>query len=120
MILAPFALLIVVSGIENKFAVLLPSLTMYQCGNWAEVFPTDPVHRYHDSLSIAVFVYCGYEFILCTIFFGGVFWLRNIHDEFNINKEIRRMSMILYISDTLYIISLLYFYDTVFVILGFV
>jgi len=80
----------------------------------------DPVSAYQKSLNIAVSFYANYEFILCTVFFATVFWLRNIHDEFNINKEIRRMSMTLYITDTLYVVSLLFFYDSVFVVLGFV
>ena len=118
--LSPLALCIIGALASKYFSIMLPSMSMYQCGNWEKVFDDKPVDAYHKSLNISVGFYLNLEFILCTIFFGTVFWLRNIHDEFNINKEIRRMSIALYITDTLYVASLLFLYDTVFVVLGFV
>ena len=61
----------------------------------------------------------NYEFVLCTLIFLCTFWLRNIKDEFSINFEIRAMTTCLFISDFLYIFTMIAFYDSVFVVLGF-
>ena len=74
---------------------------------------------YHTAINIAVVVNYNYEFIMCTLFFGCVFMLRHIHDDFNINDELRKMSLTLYICDALYLTSLIFLYDTAFVVLGF-
>jgi len=61
-----------------------------------------------------------YEFTFCTLFFLCTFWLRNINDEFSINTEMRAMTTLLFVTDFLYIGTLILFYDSVFVSLGFV
>ena len=86
---------------------------MYQCSNWANA------DDYYESINRAVGVAINYEFVLCTTFFFCTFMLRNIHDEFSINTEIRAMTTLLFITDTLYISCLIFFYDTYFVVLGF-
>jgi len=119
-VLTPLFIGIVVALIDNNFAIWLPSLCMYQCGNWEEVFEARPVPAYHTSINLAVVALASYEFVLCSVFFACVFWLRNIHDEFSVSQEIKRMSLTLYLCDTLYIASLIFLYDTPFVVLGFV
>ena len=64
-------------------------------------------------------VWINYEFLLCIMFFSCTFWLRNINDEFSINTEIRTMTTILFLTDALYMACIIYFYDSVFVVLGF-
>ena len=64
--------------------------------------------------------YVNYEFILLTLFFLCTFWLRNIKDEFSINTEIRAMTTILFVSDLVYISSIILLYNTTFVVLGFI
>ena len=65
-------------------------------------------------------VYVNYEFFFCALFFLCSFWLRHIKDDFNINKEIRIMTTILFASDFMYITSMILLYNTTFVVLGFI
>ena len=99
--------------IDKRFAIWLPSFSMYQCGDW------DSLDDYHKAMNEAVLTYTNEEFILCTIFFWCTFMLRNINDEFSINSEIRAMTTILYVTDLAYISCLCLFYDSTFVVLGF-
>ena len=71
-------------------------------------------------MNVAVMTWVNYEFVLCSLFFVCTFVLRNIKDEFSINQEIRIMTVILFTTDFFYIASLIYAYNTYFVILGFV
>ena len=74
---------------------------------------------YHTSINIAIQILANYEFVVLSALFACVWWLRNVNDEFNINQEIKRMSLTVYVCDLLYLSSLIFFYDTAFVVLGF-
>lgn len=74
---------------------------------------------YHTSINIAIQILANYEFVVLSVLFACVWWLRNVNDEFNISQEIKRMSLIVYVCDLLYLSSLIFFYDTAFVVLGF-
>ena len=112
-ILMPFLVAIIVALGDRNFAIFLPSFSMYQCGHWSNI------DEYHNSIDVAVCVWINYEFLLCVMFFTCTFWLRNINDEFSINTEIRTMTTVLFITDACYIASIIYLYDSVFVVLGF-
>ena len=113
-ILTPNFISIVVALIDKNFAILLPSFSMFQCGDWEGIKP------YHKSIDVAVLAFTNYEFVFCTLFALCTFWLRNIKDEFSINTEIRAMTTILFVTDLLYLASLILFQDTAFVMLGFI
>lgn len=113
-ILLPFLICIIVALSDRRFAIWLPSFSMYQCGDWHQA------SKYHQSIDLAVMTFVNYEFVFLTLFFLCTFWLRNIKDEFSINMEIRAMTTILFVSDLLYISSIILLYNTAFVVLGFI
>ena len=113
-LLTPFLIAILVAIGDKRFSVWLPSFSMYPCGQWKNL------KEYQEEINGAVVTFINYEFVLCLLFFLCTFWLRNIKDEFNINTEIRAMTTVLYITDWLYITTLLTCYDSVFVVMGFI
>ena len=112
--MTPFLIAIIVAIGDKRFAIWLPSFSMYDCGHW------NSLSGYQTALDVATMTFINYEFILCTMFFICTFWLRNIRDEFNINTEIRATTTILFFTDFLYIATLLSAYNSVFVVLGFI
>ena len=119
-ILCPFLVAIIVALCDKDFAIWLPSFSMYQCSDWQYRFPNKSVEAYHNAINLAIMTYVNYEFIMCSLFFLCTFWLRNINDEFSINYEIRVMTTCLFVSNVLYICSLMFLYESTFVVLGFV
>ena len=118
--LIPFGLATIIVLFSDTIAIWLPSLSMYQCGDWTEIYHGNAVESYENAVNIAIVVLSNYEFIVCTVFFACIFWLRHIHDEFNVNEELRRVSLTLFICDAFYFTSLMFLYNTPFVVLGFV
>lgn len=88
---------------------------MFQCSNMK-----GGVDKYHSLIDSAIMTFSTYEFVFCTLLFLCTFWLRNINDEFSINTEIRAMTTMLFITDFLYLGTLILFYNSAFVSLGFV
>ena len=77
-ILLPLLIAITVAIFVREFSVILPSLSMYQCGDWNQVFGKKKIEAYHESLNIAINFYTNIEFALCMICVSCIFWLRNI------------------------------------------
>ena len=62
--------------------------------------------------------FINYEFIICIMFFICIFVMRNIKDEFSINRELRAMAGTLFFTDSIYIGSLIFINNSKFVTLG--
>lgn len=54
------------------------------------------------------------------IFFFAYYSIRHVDDQFNINREMKVAIVTKFIVDNLYIACLLFFFNSVFVVLGFV
>jgi len=110
----PCAIVFVLALFIPKLETWLPSFAMMQCGEY------DSVDQYENILAVTVICYINYEFLLLLVFILCVYRLRHIRDEFNINTELRAVTTILFFSDMFYIGSIIFLYDTVFDVLGFV
>jgi hypothetical protein len=59
-------------------------------------------------------------FVYNNVFFFAYYPMREVEDHFKITKELRITITTLFITDFLYLGSLIWFYESAFVILGFV
>ena len=109
---SPFFLLILLALLDRNVVHAMPSFGMMQCGNYKTAY------QYYASQNVAMVFFINYEFLLCIAFFICIFIMRNIKDEFSINSELRSMTTMLFISDFLYIASLIFINNTNFVSLG--
>lgn len=114
LILTPSLVLITLAATSEKISVFVPSLSVAQCADYTSQA------EYHASINQATMVFMNFEIVFCVLFLVSSWKLRNIQDEFCINKELRQMVITLFLTDAMYFTSLIFLYDTVFVVLGFV
>jgi hypothetical protein len=110
--LAPFFVLCLLQPFFPSINRFVPYFSIQQCCQCSSTV-------YYNTLSSAMEMFLNMEYIYNIIFFYCLFRIRNITDEFNISNELKSMITIKVLTDLAYAGSMIYLYDSPFIILGF-
>lgn len=108
----PFLLLACAEPFLKSINIVLPVFSIQQCCGCDQV-------AYQNELYNAFIWYTVSEATYNMVFFASYFTLRDVETNFRITRELRITIICKFIIDFLYGASLLYLYDTAFVVLGF-
>jgi hypothetical protein len=113
-ILIPIAILCFVSSFKTKIELYLPFFGISECAG-------NPDYTgYYEDINVSMRQYTIAQFFRNSVFISLIFLLREVDDTFNITNELRMVVLFSIVCEQTYLCFLLFFGETMFVILGWV